>query len=554
MGTPNQANFQTGQNFTINIEKIYSDFIQEIDVTRSLVNIQKSIALDKLNEKTVNDLNRFLKIEDTPQESRIHCFYRLIGFPVVRSDKTSYYNPGFDNIPGQEKTITLDKKIEIANDPLPDFKDFSTKREAFINYFKVIWSIQPATITASAVALSSSIHTRPFNAPLTNDKPFEFALDTQSYTADFRSIIGKNDKVSVTDYVDAVGNKPDKSALTSKRSHRIKPFIVDARIDFSCNPASRKVAVPFVLNKSNLLIAENTFVKRPLLEKVIRDRLTVHNVKDVSSAQQKIQDFILSVPSIENEPIIKQMQSDIYNTDQKVQFQKYLYIIGAMCKELVTAQLIMKGVQSRYYWLPLPSVDGPEGGSEVAPLIISKTMPDGDNNSFITTKDRELIRLTLIQAANEFNAQTAPVSGTPDPGDFTLGAIQSFDSDSSPAFGDKTQEEVKRLTKARNHDLKKANAALRTVEIIMGEFSGLGLCDIIAVMGALYVMPLNALIGFLDSDAYDRMIVSLNLEAANFPKGDIQTAQTEFVSRVKDFYNLMDDIYKNLDKNNGLSA
>ena len=30
----------------------------------------------------------------------------------------------------------------------------------------------------------------------------------------------------------------------------------------------------------------------------------------------------------------------------------------------------------------------------------------------------------------------------------------------------------------------------------MGEFSGLGLCDIIAVMGALYIMPKASLLGF----------------------------------------------------------
>ena len=58
------------------------------------------------------------------------------------------------------------------------------------------------------------------------------------------------------------------------------------------------------------------------------------------------------------------------------------------------------------------------------------------------------------------------------------------------------------LNNKRNQLLAKASNALQIVEMIMGEFSGLGLCDIVAVVGALYTMPLASLVGFLDTDSY----------------------------------------------------
>lgn len=389
MAVPSPNNFQTSQNFKIDIDKIYSDFIQEIDANRSIVNVNIQInqgALNSFDIKTIAGISKSLKIEDTPQESRMHCFLRLIGFPVINKD-FDYYNPGLDIIDGP-KNITLEKKITIANSPLPKFKEFSTNRERYTNEIKRVWERRPATITASSLALSSGANVRLFSAPLQNSDPFSFTPQDQSYTADYRSIIGSNNTVKLTDYVDALGNKPDPTMMLPTRAHLIKPFIVDPRIDFSCNPASRRVAVPFVYEKSNLLVSENTFVKRPLIEKIIRERFAVTNQNNITSSQANLKDIILSIPTINDEALISRMTSDVYGLDDRLQFQKYLFIIQAMCKALVDAQTTIKATQSQYYWLPLPSTSGPEGGSQVAPIIISNSLPSGDNNSFITVSDR----------------------------------------------------------------------------------------------------------------------------------------------------------------------
>ena len=124
-----------------------------------------------------------------------------------------------------------------------------------------------------------------------------------------------------------------------------------------------------------------------------------------------------------------------------------------------------------------------------------------------------------------------------------------FNPEVNPSCGDINDDTIKLLTDARNNTMKKAGDALQTIEMIMGEFSGLGLCDILAIIASLHIMPIEDLLGFLDKDAFDRMKILLN-------KSDV--ARTDNLSQclgvltntVKDFFNLMDKLYLDKRKNN----
>jgi hypothetical protein len=553
---PNQANYQDNQNLDIDIDKIYTDFIQEIDASRSIVNISNQgnqAFLNNLNKNNITSLAKLVKVETTPQESRCHAFFRLIGFPVVAEDGR-YYNPGFDIVKTSSKTITIEKKIEIANNSIKGFRALSFRRETYVNSILQTFSLNES-ISAIALALSSSTQIRNFSVPVTVTDNFDTSIESQSYASNLLGQIGKYNNVSLLEYVDEGGNKPILSKLNKIRYHFIKPFVVDPRIDFSVAPAHRKVAVPFVTNKSDLLISENTYVKRPLLEKVIRERFALQNPNDVIGVSgQNIRNYILNVPSVRDDPLIKQMVDDVFNLNEVPQFEKFLNIIRTMLNRLVDSQKTIQVVQSKYYWLPIPSTTGPEGGCTVKSVIISENIPDGPNNSFITTADRALITNILKQAANQFNAQTAQVDGTPDVGGFAFDNFKlTFDTDTSEALGDIVSGEVSRLSRQRTKDMSDANEALRAIEIIMGEFSGLGLCDIVAIMGALYIMPKEDLLGFLDEDAFPRMIDALDLQISGLTNPGLEKAMTSFVAKVTDFYNLMDKIYQDLKNNNGLS-
>ena len=549
MAIPNQANYQDEQNFNIDIDKIYSDFIGPIDAIRSYNNANNisgrlASSIFSSGDLTLAKLKAQASLCTTLQESRCHAFYRIIGFPVVSSDNSSIYNPGFDIVyDGTRKAGISDKKLSIAAKQIAGFRDLSIQREQFTSSMSAIFGLTNS-IDASVLALSSSI-IRKFVTPLDLDAtPFDMKVSNQQHKVDFTSKVGSFTK-SLSQYVDVNGNTP--GALQTTRTHIIKPFMVDPVIDFTVNDASRLVAVPFVPNKSYLMVKDNVFVNRPIIEQIIRNRFTVGNAEDtVGSATQSTIDYIKSIKSIQNEKIISQVTGpgSLYKLSEQAQFVNFIQIITAMMILLVAALKTIKEAQELYYWVPLPSPTGPEFGSSVQGVFISKNIP----SDFITPTDQDIINVKIKTILNQINAQTSSVTGAPDLGGFSFDNFKTtFGSDTSSSLGDISAKTLQKLTDARTNNLQKAGTALQTVEIIMGEFSGLGLCDIIATMGALYVMPKNDILGFLDADAFDRMESELQTGASN---PGISTAITSLTSTVKDFYNITDDIYKDLSKNN----
>lgn len=551
----NQESYQNNQVFEIDIDKIYSDFIQEIDSIRSYVNTTNPNNTKNLfkalkpggNSPTINTIAP----ETTLQESRCHAFFRLIGFPVVASN-FRIYNPGHDIIKSPTRAINLTDKINIATAPIDGFDKLSLERETYTSKISAIFSI-PSSIDAGTLALSSgssgtkSVNLRKFAASLEDSDPFDMNTVNQSYTLELSSLVGSNE-ILLTKFQNPDGSMPTK--LSSSRKHIIKPFIVDPKIDFSVYPSTRRVAVPFVPDQSFTKISSETFAKRPLIEKIIRDRFSISNqIQDVGTASQSLIDYVKSIPTIQDQKIINQISSgNLYGLSEKSQFAQSLNIIQEMMVKLVDSLRLIHKAQGLYYWVPKPSNIGPEGGSTVRDIFI----PTLISRDLVTTNDFNIL-LKLVQSqSNQFNSQTASAEGVPDVGGFAFSNFfqLSFNSETTESLGNTSQQTLDKLNNTRKRVLQRANEALRTIEIIMGEFSGLGLCDIIAILGALYIMPKEKLIGFLDSDSYDRLI--LIPEFKNIQQASLQDAMNSLTSTVKDFYNLMDKIYQDLIKNAGL--
>ena len=112
------------------------------------------------------------------------------------------------------------------------------------------------------------------------------------------------------------------------------------------------------------------------------------------------------------------------------------------------------------------------------------------------------------------------------------------------------EENSKRITYCN-----KANEAIQNIEIIMGEFSGLGLCDIVAMIASLNLLPLEVLVSLIDEPAYKRMKEAVNSQLTNSQEIAAQIpvveALTKLEASVKDWYNIMDIMYDSLKNNDG---
>lgn len=555
----NQANAEDDQIYEINIDKIYQDYIQNIDSKRSYVNVigQKTSSLltaigGNLNAVTTNSLTP----ASSYQESRCHTFFRIIGFPVINSNQSKIYNPGHDIVnPGN-----LQDKIDIANDQDFGFLALSDQREQyFLNNLQIFNT--PNTIDAGVLALSGGAipdDKRLFAAPFKSQDPFDFKPPNQSYPGVYNSIVGSgatNDggggDVQLTDYQDVLGNKPASTTLPPTKYHIIKPFMVDPRIDFSCSPSTNRIAIPFVPNKTYLRVSSTAYADPPLLETIIMDRFNVTNQQtSTGDYTQQFAQFIKDISNNPDQSILGQIvQNDIQQLSTNRQFLQFVNIIQAMVKKLVEAQKIVNNAQCIYYWVPVPSTIGPEGGCTVQPVLV----PTNISTDLVTSSDRAILSATAqsLFSQTQQNAQASAAQGQADVGGFAKSLKNSLGPSTSTAYVNNSMTTLDQLNGKRNSILSKAGGALQTIEIIMGEFSGLGLCDMIAILATLYTMPQQNLLGFLDSDALGRMntLLSQNNQAV-----DISTAMTSFISTMNQFYQLMEAIYQSELTTQGLSV
>lgn len=561
--TPNQANRQDSQNFDIDIDKMYSDFISSIDKVRSHCNtnnirdnsVVNAISSLPANNATLLDLktklNILCSVESTPQESRCHAFFRIIGFPCCDSSKSKIFNPGYDIIKNSSRSVNDTYKIGVIKDPLEGFRDLSVTRETFYIDNLKTFSAQES-IDAATLALSSGRNIRQFISPLINTQFDDTEVST--YHIDVMSSVGGTQK-PLDKYQDVFGNYPTKIGTFGPFNfiHVIKPFLVDPIIDLMINDSSKKIAVPFAPTKSELKVVNDTYVSRPMLEQVIRDRFSIVNPAETSgTADAAVLDYIKSIPNINDVEIINNA-ANLYKLGDQTQFIKFLNIIRAMVKKLVEAQDTIRKTQDKYYWVPAPAKNGPEGGCSVRGVFVSSNL----DSDLITAADQVVINALIKTAIIQADALAATANATPDVGGFALPnalGLPNLGASTTPdSLGNDVVKNYKQVVAIRDEELKAAGAALQTVEIIMGEFSGLGLCDIVAVLGGLYLMPRNSLLGFLDYDAVTRMaeaeIITSDNSVDLFP--GLSLASNDFINVVKDLYNLMDKIYQDLSENNG---
>lgn len=550
---PNQASIHDSQNNDIDIDKIFKDFILEIDAVRSFINTsnkENELKLKSLNDKNIMEISSSLKMEKTPQESRCHAFYRLIGFPVINSSKTKMYNPGLDKVPGvklQDKST----KVSIATDLIPDFVKVSYERENYLSKIQNVF-YSNRTLNSSLLLLSSSTTVRKFIAPLEkNTDPFEIKVVDSKYSVNTNGIVGKGNSIPLSEYVDSDGKTAtfafSNGVSFNDKQHIIGPFIVDPKIDFSVTPSKNLVAVPFVPNRNCLKINDTDYVKRPLIEKIIRERYAIDNEVNIGDFNKSVVDFIKDFDTIKDENLIKRITKTdgTYKLTEQAQFAKYLNIIRIMSQKLVRAQKIIESAQSQYYFLPIPNINGPEYGCDFYPTFLK--VPE----KFRTIKEKDIILLKVQTVINDLPSQQTDSNGSAASEDFNFAfdsVKTTFNSDTSEAYGDVASRNLQQIVRVRSSVLKDACNALRDIEIIMGEFSGLGLSDIIAIMGALYIIPRENLLGFLDDDAFDRM--KLALPHIKDSKPDLISSYTTFTNIVKDLYNIMDKIYKDNRSNN----
>jgi hypothetical protein len=515
------------------------------------------------------------------QESRCHAFYRILGLPVVSANASNFYNPGFDITKryyqqlGLTQSIPLSEKITIASAVGKPFEAISAARETWAATTSQIFS-SPTSVEAGVLALTSgtygtggTINKRLFNVLQKVTGPFDFNSAHQTYAiASLTSLVGDSEQLLAT-FQDANANTilsayvsgTGASAVFSAKSpsttffthqHIIAPFMVDPRIDFSVwsnesktfNGMSKRIAVPFVPDASFLQVSSTANAERPVIEQIIRKRMYQANQAteagaNLANAQAFIQNdpTIGAIPFIGSAPLSNIFSSAVFGLSQQNSFADTLSYLQSLIKKLVVSLQKVHLAQGIYYWLPMPNTTGPEGGSNIRDVPLNQNF----SNNLVTDEDFNIIYNQTQVLFSNITVAATQANAIPDRGGYAFGGNFSFNKDTTDAQGDVSSNTQNNLAAKRNKILNDASDALQIIEMIMGEFSGLGLCDILAVIGALYTMPMTNLVGFLDDDAYLRASVLLG---AGLPaRTGISDSMTALMQGVSGFYQIMDQVF-----------
>lgn len=546
MADNDQADPETShddQNYNFDMDAIYNDFIKEIDDIRSHAVFEEDNAEDflkSLDPKQEVVKKHYTVIESSYQESRAHAFFRLIGLPVISADGSSY-SPGHDNILFEERKIKIAEKIKIALNPIKDFNKLTTARESYVRSMLKVFS-NPTSIDAGCMVISSGgtgsdghPNIREFKAPFKESSDaFDMVAKSQQYEIKTTTRVGKR-LLELSEFQDDAGNPPK---ISKNKRHIIKPLIVNGMIDFIVSPCEKRVCIPFVYDKANTKVSEGKFCKRPLVEKLIRDKFATRSEK--GSDEKKVIEYIESFSKIKDVSIIESVSSPVnYDQTDRAKFAKSLKMITEMVKKLVEAANVIKKAQETYLWIPQPSEMGPEIGCQVADIFFPSTQESANlftefDKSILLMKAKDMVNSSLSAVAEEGNLD----------GEMSSNKLWSaFSIDDTESMGNASSESLEKMIESRSSLLTSANAGAKIVEIIMGEFSGFGLCDVFAITGAMNILPIEDLLGLIDIDAFERMEYILGIDTTGIIRHSPQEAVKNLTEIVKDFYSIMDQLY-----------
>lgn len=503
-----------------NIESIYNGFISQIESIRSYVDATNYTSIKSVSASLVNADS---STGDAPQESRFSAFMRLLGLPVF--DGKDLYSPGYDAElakNGPETNSIIKKRTQIANNICGNKPILKILNHREVSPRRLSEVISKQDIKSSLLALST-VDIRKFSLPFknvideafnnTNSIPnekfiFESELSEQTHVIENYSSIAE-----LAGYEDLIKNNQI-SAIHISRPHIIRPIMTDPRADLSVIPGKNRIAAPFALRKDDTKLRDGVFLQRPYIEKVIIDRFSAQRTDSLLSERGKY--IVRAALSKDNasKAIYKQIvDGNKSSKSEQIQFANLINIIRVTIKSLydslqniypVASCLPNNHSQAKYNWIPIPNNRGLDFGCETLSVLKHPSSPAN------TVADEEIIDKEMQK---ELNDLLYPIEKKENNSDFAI-ANSAFlfpDLFSRESFSNDLINNLNKLHSKRNNMTKNANIALSNIEIIMGEISGLGLSDILAVIAALWYTDKETLIYLIDRESAKRMAQNQDL-------------------------------------------
>lgn len=492
----NETGIEDVQNVISDISELHKQFVGPIDRLRSLskpgarsayTNVQPASSDQELHDfVTQNNFNNIEINPDRPLESRCHCFYRMLGMPVVAPDGT-YYSPGFQ----PNSVITINKREKVNNALMANqgMQTIMLLREREVQTRRSIFVKQNIDSTAYALSLR---FTRSFSEYFNKDLgPLD--QDKQIYTIQDRTF--ETQRVGST-------------VSFNQASHILRPFIVNPLINDTIIPADNMICVPFLASKEDTKIDISKALLRPSIEFILRMRLQqdssnvdfLNEIKRIVSQEtaddnQNAADVRNTISAITGESDLKTLANsssfnDIVSKISSVQFSTLNMLvktIKVVLQQLDKSLREFDTLKQTIDFQPITNVEGPEYGGSIKAVVSADI-------------DQKIALLKVM----DLNAQQQQKITS----DRLGGGSELFATSVVSVAQRNFSDEISNLTKQRDNQGDQAIQYMSDIEKIVGEVSGLGLIDVLAIYTALWSIDLDVLLGLLDDEAFERLYIN----------------------------------------------
>lgn len=525
--------FEDTQSVDNDIDSLYTKFIAPIESIRSISKPPSDFL--QQNPRTINNLE---VSTDKPMESRAHAFYRLLGLPIVDKSGNNFYSPGFSPTPGDpEKRNSIDSGMDttVLND--------ADEREKQSSYVQSIFSAQD---TRGTVAALIAIHVKPFNTLDSDDQ--SFTVDERSDEISYLKSLNTTLATDVDGAVASLQGALKSNGTLTTGVHLLKPFSCHPAVAYAVMPEQNLVCQPFLEDKSATRISANpdVFLPRPGIEFIIRARLVDSNPdaqylsdleKILSYEQSPTDDFVADANTDTLRSTLEALADDnnVASADVQDTFSEFTTVQASVVGNLIkiikaVVELLGESVQEiseirdEIAFVPIPNKKGLEKLGSTRDVAAT------------TKLERDILQLTIKKLNSERSIKIRDGLGR------FLTPFSDLERNDVYAqqLDEKTQEKQSFANKAWKH--------LRTIEIITGEYSGLGLIDVLAVYTALWTIKIDELLGLIDNDAATRLYdfnVDLRSDAVNTRKNggtNVKTAQQALEDKIKTILSFADKL------------
>jgi hypothetical protein len=399
------------------------------------------------------------------KESFCHTFYRILGLPVISSDNTRFYNPGFYG--NEISQIEIERRNAIDNSQDQNLFNLETKREFLcyvnsLNFENVSYKYQ----------YRFDMMKQPISIDLLDDNKTAFEYDQQIDPVD------KRDKY--------------KPALKILRPFKCMPSLTNNVI-----PAVNMVCAPFV-NESNSQIRDVSLPK-PYLEFVARIRLS----KDISantednklsqSLSQKLKTFDSTTLSEFTSSVKDLSILELYIVEQLL--ISLIDVCNKANKEKKNAQQLISKMESR---------------------LDNEKITFTNDGVVFDTLERWIQEREEKIASKELLLSQIPGFEIPGVGQIknkirctlTNSFIEFIQADLI-----NLKKELDELNNEKKKRIKVFNSTNSELFYILGEVNGFGIIDALALMLSFWLISAEELVSMFDNESFDRLFRDSSLHS-----------------------------------------